>query len=759
MEVLKLENLSKFYTSENSVVVGLTGINLTFSTGELVALTGESGSGKSTLAHVLGGILPYESGELYIYGQPTSHYDSYDWSRYRRDLISFISQSYGILPGNTVEENIESALRMSGLEKDEASLRAADILKEVELGEFRKRKAGKLSSGQKQRLSIARALAKPSKILIADEPTGNLDRENSEKVIELLKRASKDRLIILITHEFEEVKDVATRRIILSDGAVVTDAALAQTSAIKPEITPPKSNPTKKAHKPLSPYVCGLTIKSRPIFTSVLIMLLAVTMFISFVFVGNFIIALDDTSTKIYNSEAFINGSPERLVVMRADGEDLSGEDYKNIMGVRYVESIDRFGYSNDLIYHYKYGIDHIIKDQVVLGPDYNEVLNPGDYSVEEKVQLYNSGYLYFRTLPYIGKDIISDGRAAEGAYEIVSADPEYKTGDVVRVYLRNEAMWSIGTYFQLDLKVVGTTDFGEGLYFSDKLASALTNSSYPLDMYAPYNPWGIEFIYAPFDPELIPIAPGYPEVVELEDDQYIAPTAANRDYLPPFNVVKADGEMMTLNFTSLHKGPPSNIMFVSDATFDKTVRLTSNQSSVYIRDYSYTERVLDSLTEKGYIAISPYQLGATEVDEELARERIITLAVCLVTFVIAVVLQCILLRTMFASLFEYYRLMSNTGLTAGVATAAVAMTLLFATLAGEALGAAAIYVLNSANVERVVNIFKYLDLSLIIILFSLHLITVLISLLGILSSLKRSVFGGGKSGYDIDFTLMEEEA
>ncbi len=114
MEVLKLENLSKYYTSANSVVMGLTGINLSFRVGEFVAVTGESGSGKSTLAHVLGGILPYESGELYIYGQPTSHYDSSDWERYRRDLISFISQNYGILPGNTVIENVERIRKTRG---------------------------------------------------------------------------------------------------------------------------------------------------------------------------------------------------------------------------------------------------------------------------------------------------------------------------------------------------------------------------------------------------------------------------------------------------------------------------------------------------------------------------------------------------------------------------------------------------------------------------------------------------------------------
>lgn len=227
MEVLRLQNLSKYYASHGSVVMGLTGVSLSFSTGEFVAVTGESGSGKSTLAHVLGGILPYEAGELWVYGRPTSHYTASDWEAYRRDMIGFISQNYGILAGNTVLENVMSALRLAGIPKEEAANKAKAILREVEPEAYAHRKAGKLSSGQKQRLSIARALAKPSKILIADEPTGNLDRENSEKIICLFKKASADRLVILITHEFEEAEDVATRRIVLSDGEVITDAALA----------------------------------------------------------------------------------------------------------------------------------------------------------------------------------------------------------------------------------------------------------------------------------------------------------------------------------------------------------------------------------------------------------------------------------------------------------------------------------------------------------------------------------------------------
>lgn len=224
MEVLRLENLSKYYTSQAGVVMGLSGINLSFSTGEFVAVTGESGSGKSTLAHVLGGMLPYESGELYVAGKPTSHYDAADWERYRRDMIGFISQNYGILEGNTVLENVEIALRLGGADKKAARERALELLREVELDDMRSRRAGKLSSGQKQRLAIARALAKPSRILIADEPTGNLDPARSSEIMELLRYINDlGTTVITVTHEKDIVNSFAKRVIAFDGGKIVSD--------------------------------------------------------------------------------------------------------------------------------------------------------------------------------------------------------------------------------------------------------------------------------------------------------------------------------------------------------------------------------------------------------------------------------------------------------------------------------------------------------------------------------------------------------
>ena len=343
-ELLRLENLSKFYTGKQSVVVGLDKLNLSFRRGEFVAITGESGSGKSTLSHVLGGILPFESGEMYFGGKPTSHFDGVDWERYRRDQISFISQNYGILPGATVLGNVVSALRLTGMNKQEAVEAAQDILKQVELWDFRRRRAAKLSSGQKQRLSIARALAKPAPILIAAEPTGPLDPENSIKVMELLAQAAKERLVILVTHEFPEAEPYATRHIVLQDGRVIMDAPLRE--AAEPAPLPQRR---RDGTKLLSFYVSALQQRSRPVWTSLMIAFFAITPFSVFAFMGNFIVALDDTATRKYDDRAFANGSPTRIIVSTSDNQPMTEADYEAILGANHVIALERNGYVTDV--------------------------------------------------------------------------------------------------------------------------------------------------------------------------------------------------------------------------------------------------------------------------------------------------------------------------------------------------------------------------------------------------------------------------
>ncbi|MBO4697533.1 MAG: ABC transporter ATP-binding protein [Lachnospiraceae bacterium] len=227
MAFLQLKNIGKIYVSEGTVAVGIRGVNLSFDQGEFVAITGASGSGKSTLLNVISGMDTYEEGELLIDGKPTSHYIQPDWEEYREKYISFIFQDYNIIESFTVLQNVELAL-MNIRNPIERRRRAIELLERVGLKSHLKQKGSRLSGGQKQRCVIARALAKDSPIILADEPTGNLDAQSSKEIVELLKEVSKDKLLIVVTHDFDEVEAYATRHIRVFDGAVESDQHLSE---------------------------------------------------------------------------------------------------------------------------------------------------------------------------------------------------------------------------------------------------------------------------------------------------------------------------------------------------------------------------------------------------------------------------------------------------------------------------------------------------------------------------------------------------
>ena len=471
-ELLTLQNLAKYYTSAQSVVVGLNPTNLTFCRGEFVAITGESGSGKSTLAHVLGGILPYEGGELLFKGKPTSHYDSSDWERYRRDCVSFISQNYGILPGSSVIDNVTCALRLVGVDKAAAQEKAEEILKRVELWDLRHRRAAKLSSGQKQRLSIARALAKPAPVLIADEPTGNLDAENSAMVIALLSEAAKDRLVILITHEFSEAADSVTRHIELHDGRVTMDVKLRDV----PELPAPAPQKAKgEGKKGLSWFVARFQIKARPVWSALMLCLFAAAVFAMFAVTGTFISNLDDTFTYNYDNSAFRNGDQRRIVVSGPGGGEFSAEDMDKLLGVRYVESVEEYGYVTDIQYAYREGVDYEVTRVLT---NTGTGLDPNAKAIESYSVRRTQGYMPFmRTVPALpdGAEFLTAGRLPENLYEVVAVGGEDLLGQTMTVLIQDQKNWGTDDLFHMEVTVVGVTNYGEHLYFHEDLGRILT--------------------------------------------------------------------------------------------------------------------------------------------------------------------------------------------------------------------------------------------------------------------------------------------
>ena len=228
--MLKLKNVSKFYYSHGVVTSGFTKVNLEFEKGEFVAITGESGSGKSTLLNVISGLDTYEEGEMYINGEETSAYSNADFENYRRKYIANIYQSFNLINSYTVYQNIEMVLLLSRMKRKERKAKILDVLEKVGLSKFRRQRASRLSGGQKQRVAIARALVKDTPIIVADEPTGNLDSESAANVIKLLSELAADRLVIVVTHNYDQVEPYVTRKITMHDGRVTEDLKFDRTA-------------------------------------------------------------------------------------------------------------------------------------------------------------------------------------------------------------------------------------------------------------------------------------------------------------------------------------------------------------------------------------------------------------------------------------------------------------------------------------------------------------------------------------------------
>lgn len=345
--MIKLENVGKIYNSNNNVAVGIRKVNLELSVNEFVAITGESGSGKTTLLNIISGIDTYEEGEMYVNGEETSYFQTEDLENYRNKYVGFIFQNYNIIDSYNVLQNVEAALLFDNtLSKKDRREKALRLIEKVGLIDKLKIKASKLSGGEKQRVVIARALAKDAPIIAADEPTGNLDSKSSEEVIKLLYEVSKDKLVLIVTHDFEEVKDYASRIIRVFDGEIKEDRILKETSK---EVDFPDLPDHTSSAKKIDVLRLGLmdsfASPRKSIFHVVAFFLLAIFFLFVFAVYRGYNAEMIDLSFS-----AFTNTDNRRIAVNKKDGtpfteselnaiEEISGVDYivRNDLALDYV--------------------------------------------------------------------------------------------------------------------------------------------------------------------------------------------------------------------------------------------------------------------------------------------------------------------------------------------------------------------------------------------------------------------------------------
>ncbi|MCH5192825.1 MAG: ABC transporter ATP-binding protein/permease [Oscillospiraceae bacterium] len=267
--MLELKNIKKDYPAGDGTVHALKGISLQFRENDFVSILGPSGCGKTTMLNIIGGLDQYTDGDLVINGRSTKNFKDRDWDAYRNYSVGFVFQSYNLIPHQTVLQNVEIALALSGVSKAERRKRAAEALERVGLGSQLKKRPSEMSGGQMQRVAIARALVNDPDIILADEPTGALDTETSVQVMDILKEISKDRLVVMVTHNPELAEKYSTRIIRMLDGEITSDTKPLTEQEAESEHTreKEKAEAAKSTKKPSMSFGTSFGLSLKNLFT------------------------------------------------------------------------------------------------------------------------------------------------------------------------------------------------------------------------------------------------------------------------------------------------------------------------------------------------------------------------------------------------------------------------------------------------------------------------------------------------------------
>lgn len=522
--MIRLENIYKYYYSESSVTQALRNVNLEFSKGEFVAITGESGSGKTTLLNVISGIDTYDEGEMYVDGEPTFQYDDDDWEEYRRNKIGFVFQNYNLIGHYTVLDNIVSALLILGVSEEDAEKKAVKYLEKVGLKGLEKSRASKLSSGQKQRLAIARALAKETDVIMADEPTGNLDSETGLQIIKLLAELSKEKLVIMVTHNYEQAQDYVTRKVKIHDGEVVLDVVVNTDKRTNDGLHGDDRNVDDKEdlknkknalnvvnggqkkskehikedlHKQskdsnsIARYFAWKNFSTQKLRGLLFIVFFMVVSTASFLFLGQIYSNIDDSSTKKYDDSIYYNGDKTRISVRKKDGTCFNKSDMEKLNKIKYVKNTDICDQADDINYYCNEGKDYKYSYGAVNDNDlsivYNENMQPENgwtfaKGIKKAVkQDMNVNFIkknkFMKSVSCITKSDLVKGRLPKKNNEVVVYSKDSSVvGTTKRFYFTAKNIWGMDGYYYEDMKITGCLkEKTEQAYFAESLCNMLS--------------------------------------------------------------------------------------------------------------------------------------------------------------------------------------------------------------------------------------------------------------------------------------------
>ncbi|MCI5744759.1 MAG: ATP-binding cassette domain-containing protein [Erysipelotrichaceae bacterium] len=410
--MIELIKVNKFYSSNGLTNIGLRNINLKLNKGEFVAITGDSGSGKSTLLNVIAKIDSFDEGEIYYKGNDTSYFSLEDMDDFRKNKVGFIFQNYNIIESYSVLENVMLPLLACQKSRKEAKKIALEYILKVGLHGKEKNKGSHLSGGEKQRCVIARALASNCEILALDEPTGNLDSKTSKEIIDLVYSISKDKLVLFVTHDYESIKNYATRKIKLNDGEIIEDITFKK-------VNDDDNVEVNLDYQPLLLKTCVSIAKNNVLFTPKKTMLLfSIFFFISMVVLFAFQLIQYSFTSSYFGNNQYVNLQDNRLYVYNANHQQLD------------VATLNE-----------KF-------DNVVTNPFYEDTFFY--YTIDEE----NHAFLYNRYVPYE----IKNGRAPINDKEVFLVIPKENKNQKLDEYINKEIIIDIEKPYSFILSGYGTS-------------------------------------------------------------------------------------------------------------------------------------------------------------------------------------------------------------------------------------------------------------------------------------------------------------
>ena len=646
--MIELINLTKIYHSESEGSLALKGITLRFPETGFVAITGESGSGKTTLLNVLSGFASYEEGSLFIDGVDFSTLSEEDIEAYRKHDIGFVFQDYHLIESHTVLDNLIEALLVIGVPYKAAKKKSLETLEKYGLLDHKKNKARELSSGQKQKLAIARALIKEPKVILCDEPTANLDGESGLVIFNFLKEYSKDHLVIVTTHNYEDAKDYVTHFVRLYKGNLTSYEIISEVS----EVAPTVERSSKSNYQRLS----IISLKSqkasniaKAIFSSLLVVL---SIFMLALFTSN----IDDSFTRVVSRTVFNNVSQNEMLVMKKSGEYLTDDDVASLKATNYVTGVQLYGLASEMNYYYRENIDYgydfeIVQEEVDAGGGNTKTVEHIEYTFKT---LHDNLYIK-SNVGMIDESSLKEGSLPVNTYEVVASD-DYAIGDTITVYFHDQVIQGF-SYFTFDFTVVGIlNEKVDDIYFSDNFIKGIDYIQYysntlPLTLMINYlttERWSRREVPTTSFYDLTPLYNPDLGPTEIQLSQTFLSSISNSFPADEkITSLKVDfqnrkGEYLTVTFPEQKTSDkiPGFCIYVGKDIYDFYLEnYQSKIGRVLIDNYSHADEVIRTLTNKKFDCLSEYRSASTGIDPDKMEQRAISLTVSFVSLMAAIII------------------------------------------------------------------------------------------------------------------------